>query len=110
MYGCHSSMEGLRSNGEEGNLRGRLAGCSIIGTGSKYLYLAVSAPVQNVRLQYFSGGNLSSWFGGHIKPGWSEERIPKMDFTNLQTLNSATVHARQETGPSLKDAYHFVLF
>ena len=25
-----------------------------------------------------------------------------MDFTNLQTLNSATVHARQETGPSLK--------
>ena len=33
-----------------------------------------------------------------------------MDFTNLQTLNSATVHARQETGPSLKEAYHFVVF
>ena len=29
LYGCHSSMEGLRSIGEEGNRRGTVAGCSI---------------------------------------------------------------------------------
>ena len=29
LYGCHSSIEGLRSIGDEGNRRGRVAGCSI---------------------------------------------------------------------------------